>query len=127
MKRFPRPLVVASIVLVTLFAHATVAMAADAVGHAEQRKWLFGPYGFWWLVGVAGSALALAQAWQFFNWMADQPAGTQKMIDIAGYVRTGADAYLRQQYKVVGWVFLAICGLLTWMAFGLGVQSAWVP
>jgi inorganic pyrophosphatase/K(+)-stimulated pyrophosphate-energized sodium pump len=126
MKRFPRPLVIASIVLMTLFVHASVALAADAA-HAEQRKWLFGPYGFWWLVGVAGSALALLQARQFFTWMADQPAGTQKMIDIAGYVRTGADAYLKQQYKVVGWVFLAICALLMWMAFGLGVQSAWVP
>jgi inorganic pyrophosphatase/K(+)-stimulated pyrophosphate-energized sodium pump len=126
MKRFPRPLVIASIVLMTLFVHASVALAADAA-HAEQRKWLFGPYGFWWLVGVAGSALALLQARQFFTWMADQPAGTQKMIDIAGYVRTGADAYLKQQYKVVGWAFLAISLLLLWMALGLGVQSLWVP
>ncbi|MFN7813056.1 MAG: sodium-translocating pyrophosphatase, partial [Planctomycetia bacterium] len=76
---------------------------------------------------MASSALALFQAWQFFKWMEAQPAGTQKMIDIAGYVRTGADAYLRQQYKVVGWAFLAICVLLLWMALGLGVQSLWVP
>ena len=81
----------------------------------------------WWLLGVAGSCLALYQAWQFFQWMSAQPAGTQKMIDIAGYVRTGADAYLKQQYKVVGWAFLAICALLLWMALGLGVQSLWVP
>ncbi|MBM4011181.1 MAG: sodium-translocating pyrophosphatase [Planctomycetes bacterium] len=84
-------------------------------------------YILWWLVGVGGSALALFQAWQFFQWMEAQPAGTQKMIDIAGYVRTGADAYLKQQYKVVGWAFLAICVLLLWMALGLGVQSLWVP
>ena len=84
-------------------------------------------YVFWWLVGVGGAALALFQAWQFFQWMEAQPAGTQKMIDIAGYVRTGADAYLKQQYKVVGWAFLAICALLLWMALGLGVQSLWVP
>ena len=84
-------------------------------------------YVFWWLVGVGGAAVALFQAWQFFQWMEAQPAGTQKMIDIAGYVRTGADAYLKQQYKVVGWAFLAICLLLLWMALGLGVQSLWVP
>jgi inorganic pyrophosphatase/K(+)-stimulated pyrophosphate-energized sodium pump len=84
-------------------------------------------YVIWWLVGMGGSALALFQAWQFFQWMEAQPAGTQKMIDIAGYVRTGADAYLKQQYKVVGWAFLAICLLLLWMALGLGVQSLWVP
>ena len=84
-------------------------------------------YVLWWLVGMGGAALALFQAWQFFQWMEAQPAGTQKMIDIAGYVRTGADAYLKQQYKVVGWAFLAICVLLLWMALGLGVQSLWVP
>ncbi len=84
-------------------------------------------YVIWWLVGVGGATLALFQAWQFFQWMEAQPAGTQKMIDIAGYVRTGADAYLKQQYKVVGWAFLAICILLLWMALGLGVQSLWVP
>jgi inorganic pyrophosphatase/K(+)-stimulated pyrophosphate-energized sodium pump len=84
-------------------------------------------YGFWWLVGVGGAALALFQAWQFFHWMEAQPAGTPKMIEIAGYVRTGADAYLKQQYKVVGWAFLAICAILLWMALGLGVQSLWVP
>ncbi|NCA11158.1 hypothetical protein EBR56_05010, partial [bacterium] len=38
--------------------------------------------------------------------MEAQPAGSQKMIDIAGYVRTGADAYLKQQYKVVAGFFL---------------------
>jgi inorganic pyrophosphatase/K(+)-stimulated pyrophosphate-energized sodium pump len=84
-------------------------------------------YLVWWLVGVGGSALALFQAWQFFQWMEAQPAGTQKMIDIAGYVRTGADAYLKQQYKVVGWAFLGILVFLLWMALGLGVQSLWVP
>ncbi len=84
-------------------------------------------YLFWWLVGVAGSVLALWQAWQFFHWMEAQPAGTPKMIEIAEDVRKGAYAYLRQQYKVVGWAFLAISVFLLWLALGLGVQSLWVP
>ncbi len=104
-----------------------LAVAADAEPAAAQTYWLIGIYGFWWAVGVAGAVLALYQAWQFFLWMEAQPAGTPRMIEIAGYVRTGADAYLKQQYKVVGWAFLAICGLLLWMALGLGVQSLWVP
>ena len=84
-------------------------------------------YLFWWLVGMAGSVLALWQAWQFFHWMEAQPAGTPKMIEIAEDVRKGAYAYLRQQYKVVGWAFLAISVFLLWLALGLGVQSLWVP
>ncbi|NBX28985.1 hypothetical protein EBR04_00780, partial [bacterium] len=103
----------------------TLALATD--GGEVTRAWLFGPYGFWWALGVAGAVLALWQAWQFFQWMEAQPAGTQKMIDIAGYVRTGADAYLKQQYKVVAMFFIGIFLLLAIMAFALEVQSAWVP
>ena len=84
-------------------------------------------FGFWWLLAVAGSSLALYQAWQFFQWMESQPAGTPDMIRIAGYVQTGADAYLKQQRRVLYWVFGAVCLLLLWMSFGLGVQSGWVP
>ena len=84
-------------------------------------------YFLWWCVGVGGAALALWQAWQFFHWMEAQPAGTPKMIEIAEDVRKGAYAYLRQQYKVVAWAFLAISVFLLWLALGLGVQSLWVP
>ena len=105
---------------------AATASASEAADAASQ-VWFFGPYGFWWLVGTGGSVLALFQAWQFFKWMEAQPAGSQKMIDIAGYVRTGADAYLKQQYKVVAGFFLVIFLLLLILAFVLKVQSAWVP
>ena len=104
------------------------AVAVAAVEPAtDERVWLFGPYGFWWLVGIAGASLALYQAWQFFKWMEVQPAGTPRMIEIAGYVRTGADVYLKQQYKVVAMFFGGIFLLLALMAFVLKVQSAWVP
>ena len=102
-----------------------LALAND--GGDASAKWLFGPYGFWWALAVAGSVLALWQAWQFFKWMEAQPAGTPRMVEIAGYVRTGADAYLKQQYKVVAMFFVAIFLLLAIMAFALKVQSAWVP
>jgi K(+)-stimulated pyrophosphate-energized sodium pump len=101
------------------------ALASD--GSEATTAWILGPYGFWWALGVAGAVAALWQAWQFFQWMEGQPAGSQKMIDIAGYVRTGADAYLRQQYKVVAMFFVAIFLLLAIMAFALKVQSGWVP
>ena len=103
------------------------AVAGAAEEAASETRWLFGWYGLLWGVGVAGSVLALYQAWQFFKWMESQPAGSQEMINIAGYVRTGADAYLKQQYKVVAGFFLVIFLLLAIMAFALKVQSPWVP
>jgi inorganic pyrophosphatase/K(+)-stimulated pyrophosphate-energized sodium pump len=102
-------------------------LAAEAAPAAGETLWLLGPFGFWWLLGVVGSVLALWQAWQFYGWMERQDPGTQRMIDIAGYVRTGADAYLKQQYKVVALFFVAIFVLLAIMAFALKVQSPWVP
>ena len=111
--------------VMTLLSSAVAVAAAEPV--TDERVWLFGPYGFWWLVGVGGASLALYQAWQFFKWMEAQPAGTPRMIEIAGYVRTGADVYLRQQYKVVAMFFGGIFLLLALMAFVLKVQSAWVP
>ena len=87
----------------------------------------FGLYGLFWIVGIVGSGYALWQAWQFYQWMESQSGGSEKNIEIAGYVRTGADAYLKQQYKVVAGFFAVIFALLLFMAFGINVQSAWVP
>ena len=49
------------------------------------------------------------------------------MKEIALYVRKGAMAYLKQQYKVVGIVFAVLCILFAFMAYGLNVQNPWVP
>jgi Na+/H+-translocating membrane pyrophosphatase len=119
-------------ILLTLVAAATVAVAnspaiAFASEEGAERASIFGAYGFFWLLGLAGAALALYKAWEFFQWMEAQSPGTPRMVEIAGYVRTGADAYLHQQYKVVAAFFVGIFLLLAIMAFALKVQSAWVP
>lgn len=49
------------------------------------------------------------------------------MIKIAAAVRKGAMSYLKQQYKIVGLVFLALVVLFSVMAYGFDVQNHWVP
>lgn len=49
------------------------------------------------------------------------------MEKIALYVRQGAMSYLKQQYKVVGMVFLGLVILFSVMAYGFHLQNAWVP
>ena len=49
------------------------------------------------------------------------------MIKIAAAVRKGAMSYLKQQYKIVGWVFLGLVILFAIMAYGFDVQNRWVP
>ena len=53
--------------------------------------------------------------------------GTELMTKIARHVRKGAMSYLKQQYKVVASVFLALVVLFSIMAYGFGVQNEWVP
>ena len=79
-----------------------------------------------WLVPVA-SIVALGMAFFFFRQMMGEDEGTPRMREIALYVRRGAMAYLKQQYKVVGIVFAVLCVLFAFMAYGLHVQNPWVP
>ena len=79
-----------------------------------------------WLVPIA-SIVALGMAFFFFRQMMREDEGTPRMREIALYVRKGAMAYLWQQYKVVGIVFVVLCALFAFMAYGLNVQNPWVP
>ena len=49
------------------------------------------------------------------------------MKEIAGHVRRGAMAYLKQQYKVVTLVFIVLALIFAFMAYVLHVQNPWVP
>ena len=71
-----------------------------------------------WLVPVA-SVLALCFAYYFHKQMMKESEGTPQMIKIAAAVRKGAMSYLKQQYKIVGCVFLGLvfCFQLWLMAF----------
>ena len=79
-----------------------------------------------WLVPVS-SVLALGFAWYFYRQMMKESEGTPQMIKIAAAVRKGAMSYLKQQYKIVGLVFLGLVAMFSIMAYGFGVQNSWVP
>ena len=79
-----------------------------------------------WIVPVA-SVTALCFAWYFYRQMMKESEGTPRMVQIAEAVRQGAMSYLKQQYKVVGYVFAVLVLLFSIMAYGFGVQNAWVP
>ena len=79
-----------------------------------------------WLVPIA-SIIALSMAWFFFSTMMKEDEGLPRMREIALYVRKGAMAYLKQQYKVVLYVFIVIAIIFAFMAYVLKVQNPWVP
>ena len=75
----------------------------------------------------AAAVLALLFAWIFFRQMMKESEGTATMKDIAKFVREGAMAYLKQQYKVVTIVFVILAIFFAILAYGFGVQNSWVP
>ena len=77
------------------------------------------------IVPVA-SILALFFAWFFFKSMMKHSEGNDRMKQIAQYVREGAMAYVKRQYRVVAIVFLILAFLLAIMAY-FGVQNPFVP
>ncbi|MEW6456721.1 MAG: sodium-translocating pyrophosphatase [Acidobacteriota bacterium] len=79
-----------------------------------------------WLAPV-GSALALTFAYLFFRAMKRAPEGDERMKSIASYVKRGAVAYIKQQYKVVGMFFIFAFLFLFLLAFVFNVQSKWTP
>jgi K(+)-stimulated pyrophosphate-energized sodium pump len=78
-----------------------------------------------WIAPVA-AVLALLFAWIFYRSMMKAPAGSDRMQEIAGYVKEGAMAYIKRQYSVVLKVFIVLVVLLFVLAY-LGVQNPFVP
>ena len=75
----------------------------------------------------AASVLALVFAAIFYRQMRREDEGTPTMKQIALYVREGAMAYLRQQYKVVIIVFIVLALFFSVLAYVFHSQNPWVP
>jgi len=82
-------------------------------------------FALFWLLPLA-AVIALVFGWFFFKNMMKNSEGTDRMKEIAQYVREGAMAYLARQYRVVGLVFGVLLIILIVLAY-LGVQNPFVP
>ena len=119
---------------ILMAAAATVAGTAFAGGVGAEKAvncgsaaltTLWGLPTLWWLTPVA-AVLALLMAAIFYHQMSAAPEGNERMVEIAGFVREGAMAYLRRQYRVVGVVFLVLLAIFLVLAF-FGIQNPFVP
>ncbi|MBM4148994.1 MAG: sodium-translocating pyrophosphatase [Lentisphaerae bacterium] len=79
----------------------------------------------WWVAPVA-SVLALFFARFFYKKMIGANEGNETMKEIAAYVREGAMAYLKRQYRVVSIVFIVLLVILSLLAV-FGIQNPFVP
>ncbi len=123
----PRPATKKSWYLVPVFILFMLVLVAGAdPGGGNRGKDDEALPALWWLV-PAGAVFALLMAAIFHFRMLRKDAGSEQMQKIASYVRTGAMAYLKQQYKIVAITVICLSALLAVVAFVLYAQSPWVP
>ena len=82
--------------------------------------------GFLFYIAPIGSIVGLLFALIFYKMMMKADEGTDKMIEIAGYVREGAMAYLSRQYKVITVVFIILFFVFVGLVY-MGVMNPFVP
>lgn len=76
---------------------------------------------------LSAALIALGFAYLFFRQMMKEDEGTPTMKEIAKFVRDGAMAYLKQQYKIVTIVFVILAIFFAVLAYVFKVQNPWVP
>jgi len=113
--------------LISLLVLALPAFAVEPVTNAVETSGTISdaiPL-IWWITPIA-ALVALLFAYIFHKQMMTSPPGTDKMQEIAGYVREGAFAYLFSQYKVVFIIFVILAAIFAALAH-FGIQNGFVP
>ena len=84
-------------------------------------------YGLWFALACGG--LAILYGILAVGWVLKQPAGNERMREIAAAIQLGAKAYLNRQYRtiaIVGVVLLLLIGFVLhnwWAAIGFAIGS----
>ena len=102
-------------------AGAAAAVAPAAATDSIAQLWAL------WILAPLGSIIGLIFALIFFKQIMKHSEGTERMIEIAAAVRTGAIAYIKRQYSLVAIVFVALFIVFIFMAYGLHVLPGAAP
>ena len=68
--------------------------------------------------------IGLLYTYMKFNWVSKQDAGTPRMKEISDYIAEGAMAFLKAEWKVLGY-FVVIVGLLLAVMAQSNPNSHW--
>ncbi|MBI2628056.1 MAG: sodium-translocating pyrophosphatase [Candidatus Niyogibacteria bacterium] len=72
------------------------------------------------------SFVSLFFVWQLVLWIKKQPVGSPKMQEIASYIKEGSNAFLKRQYRTIGFISLILAAALFLVYFFTGnVELGW--
>src|ERR687887_65959 len=74
------------------------------------------------LLGLVGAGVAVGYGLYLTWWLLRQPAGSERMQEIAGAVQEGAAAYLKKQYTTI-----AIVAIVPFLLLGVYHKLGWGP
>src|SRR3989338_908415 len=70
--------------------------------------------------------LSLFFVWWLISWIKKQSVGTAKMQEVALAIKEGANAFVKRQYKTIGWISLALAiALFAVYAFTGNIALGW--
>ncbi|MEK7567216.1 MAG: sodium-translocating pyrophosphatase [Patescibacteria group bacterium] len=70
--------------------------------------------------------LSLFFVWWLISWIKKQPTGTAKMQEVALAIKVGANAFVKRQYRTIGWISLALAiALFAVYAFTGNFELGW--
>ena len=74
-------------------------------------------------MGIVGLLYTLLK----FNWVSKQDAGNDRMKEISTYIAEGAMAFLKAEWKILGYFVVIVALLLGFMDWNSGVYCSPLP
>ncbi len=76
-------------------------------------------------IALGLSLLAILYAFYLYRQVLKEPVGSKEVEEISGYIKEGASAFLRQEYKVII-IFVVFAAPLLYFALGIGSALAFM-
>jgi len=81
---------------------------------------------YWLLITIGFGALALIFAYVKANWVKSRDPGTEYMVEIGGFIRQGAMAFLGREYRVLMFFVIIVAIVLGFSNMGSESSSPWI-